>query len=425
MNSPESPRNDAMPPRHRVVVTGLGALTCVGNSAASMWNSLINARSGIRTIETFDTRGLALDIGGEVRGFDPAQTLQREWSDRLERFSQFSLAVGLEALHHAGYDPDAQPLPDAAVFVGNGHGTNLPYKDEVVGSACGDPHWATPALLPRILYYNASATLARRIGAAGPRCVICSACASGSLAIERAWRCIRRGAAPMALAVGTEANLDPFGIRFLGGMRALASLCPDPAQASRPFDRARSGFVLAEGAAALVLESLDHARQRGAEILAELRGCGGAANAESLYDPQSAGPAGAMRLALRNAQVAPDAVDAVFAHATATPLGDPAEIEAIRLALGPAAARTFITAPKSLLGHAIAASGSLGAVQCVMAIRTGVIPPTINCDDPDDFVAGLNIVRNVAAQCNVRTALCNAFGFGGANAAAVFARFTG
>lgn len=410
-------------PRHRVVVTGLGAISCVGNSPESMWESLLAGRSGIARITTFQTRGLGLDYGGEVRSFDPAETLGREWSERLERFSQFALAAGLQAAAQAELDEGSEVLAPSAIFVGNAHGTNLPYKDEVVGAACGDPHWATPALMHRILYFNASMTLAHRLGSIGPRCVICSACASGSLALERAWRCVRRGDAPIALAVGSEANLDPFGFRFLGGMRALAAATDRPQYASRPFDKARTGFVLSEGAGALVLESLDHARLRGVPILAELAGCGGAANAESLYDPQAAGPAGAMRLALRNAELSPDQVDLIFAHATATPMGDPAEVESLRMVLGSTIGRTSITAPKSAMGHAIGASGALGAVQCVMAIRSQVAPPTLNCDDPDSFVAGLDLVRNSPRERRVNSAMCNAFGFGGANAAAVFKRF--
>ncbi len=289
------------------------------------------------------------------------------------------------------------------------------------------PEGWMPQFFWTMTYDAPAAMIASRLQATGPNFAIASACVSGAKAVERATRWLRRGHAEIIIAGGSESVIDQHGVRVLHAMHALTAHSHIPEHASRPFDKNRAGFVLAEGAGMLVLETLDHARQRDAPILAEVVGVGGSANAFSLYAPEPVGegPAAAMDAALNDARMDYHDVDLIVAHATSTGIGDPAEAEGFRMTFKEAVGAIAITAPKSMMGHAIGAAGALGAVHCVQAIQHGVIPPTMNLDDPEEFIAGLDVIRDEAREQPVRIALNNAFGFGGANGSNIFVRFDG
>lgn len=440
------------PHRNRVVVTGLGAVCCLGPSAEEMWQGLLEGRSGIRKIAAPDCQGFEITIAGEIQNFDPLERLGPQWAYIGDRFSQLGLAAALEAIESAGLDASRGDLREAGVVLANAH--NNGGRDAWSGHALFTyemgPWWPdrfldlfhtvlngyntryAPHPVEQDIFYRQSSDfpthlVARYLRASGPLFTVSSACVSGAKTVERAVRWLRRGQCEVALAGGAESVVDPWGIWFLNAMKALTNFSQDPEHASRPFDRDRSGFVLAEGAGVLVLETLDHARRRGAPILAEVVGVGGSANANSLYAPEPVGDgvAGAMRAALHDASLEPEKIDAVFAHATATGIGDPAEADGIRITLGDHAPRAAITATKSMIGHAIAAAGALGAIQCVQAIRDGLIPPIKNLDVVDEACAGLHYVRGQAEARRVDYVLNNAFGFGGANGSNIFKRFTG
>ncbi|MCC6907269.1 MAG: beta-ketoacyl-[acyl-carrier-protein] synthase family protein [Phycisphaerales bacterium] len=437
---------------NRVVVTGLGAVTCLGLTAEQMWCALLEGKSGIRKLSLPDCQGFEISVAGEIHGFDPVEVLGAEWAYVGDRFTQIGLAAALEAIETSGLDMARGELSQAGVVLANAHyncgrdvwgGKGLQYFPdsgpgtdgmgdlvEIVYRDFCEKHRGY-TIEPNIVYRQnpdyPTHLVARYLRTAGPLFTVSSACVSGAKTVERGLRWLRRGQCEVALCGGCESVVDPWGIWFLNAMRALTTFSADPHHASRPFDRDRSGFVLAEGAGVLVLETLDHALRRDATILAEVVGAGGSANANSLYAPEPVGDgvAGAMRAALLDAQLDPEAIDVVFAHATSTGIGDPAEADGIRIALGDQAPRASITATKSMMGHAIAAAGALGAIQCVQAIRDGVVPPILNLENVDEACTGLDYVRGEAAERRIDYALNNAFGFGGANASNIFKRFTG
>ncbi len=438
--------------RNRVVVTGLGAVCCLGPSAEEMWQGLLEGRSGIRKIAAPDCQGFEITIAGEIPDFDPLARLGPQWAYIGDRFAQLGLAAALDAIESAGLDAARGDLSEAGVVLANAH--NNGGRDAWSGHALftyemgeWDPdrfldlfhtvldgyntRYAPYPVEQDICYRQSSDfpthLVARYLQTSGPLFTVSSACVSGAKTVERAVRWLRRGQCEVALAGGAESVVDPWGIWFLNAMKALTNFSQDPEHASRPFDRDRTGFVLSEGAGVLVLETLEHARRRDAPILAEVVGVGGSANANSLYAPEPVGDgvAGAMKAALRDAHLEPEKIDAVFAHATATGIGDPAEADGIRITLGDHAPNVAVTATKSMIGHAIAAAGALSAIQCVQAIRDGVIPPIKNLDVIDEACAGLHYVRGRAEQRRLDYVMNNAFGFGGANGSNIFKRFTG
>lgn len=438
--------------RNRVVVTGVGAISCLGLTAERTWCRLLEGESGIRKISHADCQGFEISVAGEVEDFDPIETLGPQWAFVGDRFSQLGLGAALQAVENAGLRAERGELAEAGVVLANAHyncgryswghyglhgfpGRGLGsdgFYDlyMMVHDGFAERHKGYP-VEPHTFYRQnpdyPTHLVARYLNTAGPLFTVSSACVSGAKTVERGVRWLRRGQCQVALCGGAESVVDPWGIWFLNAMRALTTFSADPHHASRPFDRDRSGFVLAEGAGVLVLETLDHALRRGAPILAEVVGVGGSANANSLYAPEPVGDgvAGAMKAALHDARLEPEAIDAVFAHATATGIGDPAEVDGIRMTLGDHTPSVAVTATKSMMGHAIAAAGALGAIQCVQAIRDNVIPPITNLENIDDACAGLHFVRGQAEERTIDYALNNAFGFGGANASNIFKRFTG
>lgn len=436
--------------RNRVVVTGMGALTCLGRTPDQTWEQLLAGRSGIRRIVHPDSQDVNVFVCGEILGFDPVADLGGDWAYLGDRYSQIGLAAALQAVAHAGLDPDSGDLREAAIIIANAHNNCGRDSWGHYGYHGGiDERFTTDGFIDLLLMVRNGFTskyapypvdqdvayrqnfdypthlLARRFESTGPMFTPSCACASGVKSIERGLRFLRRGTCEIAVCGGTESVIDPWGFWFLGAMRALTTYNNDPEHASRPFDTDRTGFVLSEGAGVLILETLDHARRRDAPILAEVAGIGASANSNSLYAPESVGDsvAACMSAALRDARVEPDAIDVIFAHATATGIGDPAEADGIHMALGAHAPEVALTAPKSMIGHAIAAAGALGAIQCIQSIRDQRVPPTINLDHPDPCVERLHVVTGGAEDRPIQWALGNAFGFGGSNGTMVFRRF--
>ena len=413
----------------RVVVTGMGAVSPLGNDVASTWDGLLAGRSGVRTIERFDPARVDSKIAAEVRDFDPSAVIDRKEMRRMDRYIQFGLVVARQALDQAGLPArmDGQLAARSGVYLGSGMGGVATLFDNVLLMAERGPDRISPFFVPMGIANVGSGQVAIAFGMIGPNFAIVSACATGAHAIGEAWETIRRDDADIMLAGGTEAAIHEAVLGGFSSMRALSTRNDVPEAASRPFDRGRDGFVIGEGAAMLVLEELSHAERRGAEPLAELVGYGATADAShiTLPAPGGAGAVRAAQRALEKAAMEPAELDHVNAHATSTPEGDGAELQALATLLGEHGPAVSITANKSMLGHTLGAAGAIESVATVQAIREGAVPPTINLDDPDPNVNGLDLTPNKATRRPIRAALNNSFGFGGQNAALVFRRWDG
>ena len=402
-------------------MTGLGAVTPLGMSAADTWQALVAGRSGVARITSFDASQLAVRIAAEVKGFDPSPYLDAKTSGRLERFTQFAVAVSKQAMADAGLTVD-DGIADRVGVVMNtgGGGTSLVEREKMVLETRG-PRRVSPLFVPMMMPNIGSCEVSIELGLRGPAITSTAACASGVLAVVDAVRLIQAGDADVVIAGGSEAALTALSISAMANMRALSRRNDDPTRASRPFDADRDGFVFGEGAVALVLERREFAASRGARIYAAA--VGGALTADAFHitapDPDGRGAARAMTLALRHAGLAPDDVDYVCAHATSTPVGDVSEARAIRQTFGSHADRLAVSAPKSMVGHLMGAAGALSALAVVKALHEGVIPPTINLDRQDPE-CDLDCVPKVARRARVRAALANGFGFGGQNVVAAF-----
>ncbi len=414
--------------RRRVVVTGMGAVTALGNTAAATWDGLVAGRSGIRRIQAFDPSRLTSQIAGEVRDFDASHVLDRKELRRTDRYIQFALVAAREAMDHAGLPGrlDGELAEQTGVILGTGLGGVNTLFDQILVLAERGPDRLSPFLIPMGIANVGAGQIAISFGPLGPNFATVSACATGGHAIGEATETILRGDAEVMIAGGTEAGLHEGLIGGFCAMRALSTRNEDPEAASRPFDKGRDGFVIGEGAGILILEELAHARARGAQILAELVGYGATADAShiTLPAPGGIGAVRAARRALEKAAIDPAEIDHLNAHATSTPDGDKAELQAIRTIFGDHAPRVAVTANKSMIGHTLGAAGAIEAIATIQSIRTGCIPPTINLEDPDDESAGLDIVAGRAASREVRAAISNSFGFGGQNTALVFRGWT-
>lgn len=410
-----------MDTRRRVVITGLGVVSPLGTSVDSFWANAVAGRSGIARLTRVETDGIVCQVGGEVRDFDPMDFMDRKTSRRTARFSQFAIAAARQAWRQAGLEADPPAPHRTGVIVGNGGGgldlTELAVETRVKeGPARVDPLWYAKAL-PNM----AAANLTIQFNARGYVNTVTTACAAGTQAIGDALEVIRRGQADVMLAGGAESALCATGVAGFATMRALTTRrYADPARASRPFDRDRDGFAPGEGAGMLVLESLDHARARGATVFGEVLGYGVTADASHLVAPAEGGEVAACAItsALADAGVAPQEIDYVSAHATSTTIGDIAETRAIKLALGDHAYRTPVSALKSQIGHLLGGAGGVEMVGAVQSIITGAIPPTVNLEHPGEE-CDLDYVPGEARRAPVRTVLKNAFAFGGMNAALV------
>jgi 3-oxoacyl-[acyl-carrier-protein] synthase II len=413
----------------RAVVTGMGAVTPIGNDAETFLANLKAGVPGGGPITTFDTTGHDVKIAAEVKGFDPLLTMDRKMVRRMSRFIHFGVAAATEAIDRSGIDFAAmtQEQRDRVAVVINTSGGGM---EQVIDGAdvirSKGPGQVSPFAIPALSGSMAAAQVSMKYGLTGPVMTQVAACASGVIAYQDALRLIGSGECDVVLAGGSEAPLVAVAFAALANMTALSKRNDDPEGASRPFDRTRDGFVFAEGAAVMVVESAEHAMARGAPILAEIVGASLTADAFHISAPEPTGRGAAMAMtnAMRNAGIAPDEIDHIVAHGTSTPLNDVTETRAIKRAFGEHAYRVPISAPKSMIGHMLGAAGAAAAVAAVGSIRDGWIAPTINHHDPDPE-CDLDYVPNVKRQKRIETAMINGFGFGGQNAVAIFRRFEG
>ncbi len=410
--------------RHRVVVTGMGAVTPLGLTVEEYWRGLIEGRSGIGPTTLCDCSDLSCKISGEVKGFNPLDFMEKKEARRMSRFSWFAVAASRMAIEDAKLDLSKEPQDRIGVFLGNGIG-GLPDTEEncqILFTKGGMR--VNPFFMPMTLPNMAAGQVSIALGLKGYISTVITACAAGSQAIGEAAEVIRRGRADVMLAGGTEAGLTRIGIAGFCVMKALTSSNEEPTKASRPFDAKHDGFVPAEGAGVLVLESLEHALRRNATILAEVAGFGVSSDAYHVVQIDSEGAARAMRLALEDAGLSPQDVDYINAHGTSTPLNDVAETKAIKKVFGDYAYKVPISSTKSMIGHLLGGAGGVEAIACVKTINEGIIHPTINHEQPAPE-CDLDYVPNVARKKEVKVVLSNSFGFGGQNACLIFRKFEG
>ncbi|HEX7515761.1 MAG TPA: beta-ketoacyl-ACP synthase II [Chthoniobacterales bacterium] len=411
----------------RVVITGLGVITPVGNDVDTFWNNLKNGVSGIERIQAFDTTNYDCRIGGEVRNFEPKDFFKNPKDPRrTDRFTQLAMAAAKMAWTDSGVDVEKINRKRFGVIVSSGIGGLKTLEDQHSILLTKGPSRLSPFTIPMLISNMASGMISMEFGLQGPNLCIVTACATSNNAIGESWRIIKFGDADIFLAGGSEASIIPVGVAAFAAMKALSTRNDDPHAASRPWDRDRDGFVMGEGAGVVVVEELEHAKARGAKIYCELTGYGLSADAYHMTapPPDGEGAVRAMQMALDHAKITPNQVDYVNAHATSTGLGDVCETRAIKTVFGEYARTVSISSTKSMTGHLLGGAGAVEMAACVLAIRDSVIPPTINLENPDEE-CDLDYTPNVAKEKKVRVAVNNSFGFGGHNAALVAAEFTG
>ena len=404
-----------------VVVTGLGVVTSIGHDVETFWAALLAGKSGVDRIRHFDPTDFACQIGAEVRDWDPALHMDPKEVRRNDRYTHFGFVAAGQAVKDSGVDFAKEDGDRCGVIIGSGIGGMQTYENQLRVLFERGPRKVSPFTIPALIVNMCSGLVAIEYGARGPNFGVVSACASGAHAMGEAAHAIRRDEADVMIAGGSEATITPFAYASFCAMKAMSTCNGIPQKASRPFDRLRDGFVMGEGAGILVLESLDHARARGARIYCELAGYGASCDAYHITqpDPDGKGLSLAMRRALETAGVEPSQVDYINAHGTATPYNDRFETLAIKKVFGDHARRLPVSSTKSMTGHLLGAAGGIEAVACVKTIETGRIAPTINLEEPDPD-CDLDYVPNVARTAPVRTVLTNNLGFGGQNASAVF-----
>jgi 3-oxoacyl-[acyl-carrier-protein] synthase II len=410
----------------RVVISGLGAITPLGNNVETFWQNLKNGVSGIHKIEAFDTAAYDCKIGGEVRGFDPKAFFKNPKDvRRTDRFAHLALAAAKMALDDSGIDVEKLSRRDRfGVIVSSGIGGLKTLQDQLTILLTKGPARTSPFTIPMLISNMASGLISMEYDLRGPNMCIVTACATSNNAIGESWRAIKFGDADIFLAGGSEASIVAIGLAGFSAMKALSLRNDEPERASRPFDRDRDGFVMSEGAGIVVVEELEHARARGAKIYCELTGYGLSGDAYHMTapPPNGEGAVRAMQLALEHARVSPDQVDYINAHATSTDIGDLCETRAIKQVFGEQAYKVSISSTKSMTGHLLGGAGGIEMAACALAIRDSVIPPTINLENPGQG-CDLDYTPNVAREKKVRVALNNSFGFGGHNAALVATAF--
>lgn len=411
-------------PWHRVVITGLGAVTPVGLDVESSWRAVAEGRSGIGPVTLVPVDHLPVRIAGEVKGFDPTTAMEPKEARRADRFAQFAVAAAREALRHANLVIDESNSGDIGVIIGSGAGGVQTYTDNQHVMDNRGAGRLNPLMIPMITADSASVQVSIQTGAHGLTFGVAAACSTGNDAIAQAYYAIQRGDARAMITGGAEAAVTHLGLVGFSQLRALSRRNEEPERASRPFDRDRDGFVLSEGAGILVLESLDSALERGAEPLAEILACAATSDAVHLTDPdrEAAQAARAISLALGKAGVSPEQLSYINAHATSTSIGDLSEVRALKRALGEAAYQIPISSTKSVTGHLLGAAGAVEAIWCVRAMLEGRIPPTINLDNPDPE-CDLDFVPHQARQAEVEIALSAAFAFGGHNSMLVLRKW--
>jgi len=410
----------------RVVVTGIGVISPVGLTVTEVWQNLVAGKSGVGPITLFDTATFEVKIAAEVKGFDPTMYVDRKEARHMDRFTQFALAASFQAAENAKLKVDSANEDMTGVLLGSGIGGIFTIYNQVKILVEKGPDKVNPFTAPMMIADAASGQVSIRLGAKGPNLCATSACSSSSDAIGEAFEIIRRGDAMVMVAGGAEAPVNPFGIAGFYAARALSMSNAEPEKACRPFDAKRDGFIMGEGATALVLEELEYAKARGANILAEMVGYGATSDAYHVTQPleDGHGAAKAMEKALKKAGLTPGDVDYINAHGTSTPLNDKCETIAIKAVFGDRARTVPISSTKSMTGHLLGAAGALEAMVSVLTIMNGIIPPTINLVNPDPD-CDLDYVPNQARQVKVNVAMSNTFGFGGHNSVLVFRKYTG
>ena len=409
----------------RVVITGLGVVTPVGNTVETFWKNLTEGRSGIRKIQAFDTSDYDCQIAGEVRDFDPKNFFNNfKDARRTDRFAQLAMAAAKMAVQDSGLELDRVNRDRFGVLVSSGIGGLKTLEDQHNILMNKGPSRVSPFTIPMLISNMASGLISMEFGLRGPNMCIVTACATSNNAIGESWRMIKFGDADAFLAGGCEASIVSIGLAGFSAMKALSRRNDEPERASRPFDR--DGFVMSEGAGVVVVEELEHAKARGAKIYCELSGYGLSADAYHITAPPENGEGAvrAIKLALEHARVSPEKVDYINAHATSTDIGDICETRAIKTVFGNYAHKVSISSTKSMTGHCLGGAGAVEMAACALAIRDGVIPPTINLENPDPE-CDLDYTPNVAREKKVRVAVNNSFGFGGHNATLVATEFTG
>jgi len=410
----------------RVVITGLGALTPIGNSIDEYWKSLVNGVSGAAPITHFDASKFKTQFACEIKNFDVLDYLDRKEARKLDQFSQYAMVAAAEAMNDSGLDLEALDLDRAGVIWGSGIGGLKTFQEECFAFNEGDgtPRF-NPFFIPKMIVDIVAGHISIKYGLRGPNFVTVSACASASNAMIDAFTYIRLGKANVIVSGGSEAGVNEAGMGGFNALKALSTNNENPEQASRPFDKDRDGFVLGEGAGAIIMEEYEHAKARGAKIYAEVLGSGLTADAYHITapHPEGIGAANVMRLALEEAGMSTSEVDYINVHGTSTPLGDIAETKAIKTVFGEDAFNLNIGSTKSMTGHLLGAAGAIEAIACIKAVETDTVPPTINFETEDpDIDYNLNFTFNKAEKREVRAAMSNTFGFGGHNTSVIFSK---
>ena len=413
----------------RVVITGLGALTPVGKSAPETWRALVNGENGIAPITAFDASQYKTQFAGEVKGFDPTTVIDKKEARKMDRFTQFSVCVADEALRDSGLDLEKEDRTRVGVIWGSGMGGLLTIEEQIIDFAKGDgvPRF-NPFMIPKAIPSIAAGQISIRFGLGGLSFSVSTACSSSSHAVASAFDQLRLGHADILLTGGADADVTYSGVGGFSSMHALSTNNEHPETASRPFSKSRDGFVLGEGAACLILEEYEHAKARGAKIYAEMVGEGMTSDAYHLTapDPDGEGAERVMRLAIKDAGLQPEDIDYINTHGTSTPLGDVTELKAIQRVFGDHVYDMNLDSTKSMTGHLIGAAGAVEALACIMALKEGIIPPTINHDPMDldeNIDYRINFTFDKAQKRYIRYALSNTFGFGGHNACLLFKKW--
>ncbi|MCC7143160.1 MAG: beta-ketoacyl-ACP synthase II [Candidatus Eisenbacteria bacterium] len=412
--------------REKVVITGMGAVTPLGLSIGSFWNGLIEGRSGVGPVTRFDASLLKTRIAAELKGFDPTQYMDGKLAKRTDPFTQYAIAASTQAVEHSGLDCTENRGERIGVIIGSGIGGTTTWEGQHRALVERGPDRVSPFFVPMMIADMAAGQVSMVHGARGFNYATVSACASGAHAIGEAFRLVRYGEQDAVLGGGSEAPVTPLAMAGFCSLRAMSTRNEEPERASRPFERDRDGFIMGEGAAILVLESETHAKARGAKIYAELAGYGATADAHHITEPapEGEGAARAMDLALKSAGLRPEEVQYINAHGTSTEFNDRCESQAIRTVFGDHASRLMVSSTKSMTGHLLGAAGAIEAVATVFSIMNGIVPPTINYENPDPE-CDLDYVPNTARRAEVEVALSNSFGFGGHNVSLAIRRYRG
>lgn len=409
--------------KERVVVTGMGVMTSLGSELDSFWNNLMEGKSGVSKIEAFDVSEYPTQIAASIKDFNPEDFIDKKEARRMDRFVQFAVAASKKALQDANLNIAEDTDPErVGVMIGSGIGGLGTWEDQHNLLLEKGPKRVSPFFIPMMIANMASGQVSMLVGAKGPNSTAVTACATGTHSIGDSMRMIQRGDADVMICGGAEATIRPTGMAGFCAMRAMSTRNDDPEKASRPFDTGRDGFVMGEGSGILILESLEHAKKRGAHIYAEVIGYGMSGDAHHMTEPDPDGAARCMVKAIKDAGIAPAEVDYINAHGTSTPVGDKSETEAIKRALGEHAYKVAVSSTKSMTGHLLGAAGGVEAVICGLSLDKGMIAPTINLDNQDPE-CDLDYVPNVPRKADLNIVMSNSFGFGGHNATIVMKKY--